>query len=334
MPMPMPGRDNQQGRQIGSCSAEASATLTSEIDCAGRKIESARQDHDRLADRRERERCAARRHLREVVVAQPHRANAGDRREKGEKYGEGDQKAALARRSAAGARQPRRMSSARAPAIVTPPSQTWVQTPMRRGEFPLPRVGQREFRRRYDPRRRRSPDREMDDLGDLGRMEQHGAAGVGVCANEAVELVLGADVDAARRIEQQQDAAFGQQPFGDGDLLLVAAGERADAGPQCAAVDVDPLKDGATAAVSRGPSISGPRAKRSMTGSDALCLPLSFRDSASVLRSSGTRLMPILARTASAGDVMTIGSPSISRCPAVRSAMPKQARKRSSWPMP
>ena len=56
--------------------------------------------------------------------------------------------------------------------------------------------------------------------------------------------------------------------------------------------------------------------KRSITGSEALCLPLSFSDSASVLRSSGTRLMPMLARTASVGEVMTIGSPSTRRCAA------------------
>ena len=57
-----------------------------------------------------------------------------------------------------------------------------------------------------------------------------------------IELVLGADVDAARRIEQQQDAALGEQPFGDGDLLLVAAGEGADPGPQRPAVDLDAVE--------------------------------------------------------------------------------------------
>ena len=74
-------------------------------------------------------------------------------------------------------------------------------------------------------------------------MEQNGAARVGIGADEAIELVLGADVDASGRIEQQQDAAFGEQPLGDRDLLLVAAGERADARPQGAAVDVDEVEN-------------------------------------------------------------------------------------------
>ena len=48
-----------------------------------------------------------------------------------------------------------------------------------------------------------------------------------------------------------------------------------------------------TASVSRLASISPPRLKRSITGSETLCLPVSLRNSASVLRSSGTRLMPM-----------------------------------------
>ncbi len=74
-------------------------------------------------------------------------------------------------------------------------------------------------------------------------MKQDRATRVRIGADEAVELVLGADVDAAGRIEQQQDAAFGEQPLGDGDLLLVAAGKRADARPQRPAVNVDPVED-------------------------------------------------------------------------------------------
>ena len=74
-------------------------------------------------------------------------------------------------------------------------------------------------------------------------MEQDRAARIGIGADEAIELVLGADVDAAGRIEQQQDSALGEQPLGDRDLLLVAARERADPRPQCAAIHVDPLEN-------------------------------------------------------------------------------------------
>ena len=38
---------------------------------------------------------------------------------------------------------------------------------------------------------------------------------------------LAPDVDAARRLVEQQHLGRGQQPLGDDDLLLVAAGERA-----------------------------------------------------------------------------------------------------------
>ena len=56
-------------------------------------------------------------------------------------------------------------------------------------------------------------------------MKQDRAARLGVSAHQNIEFVLGADVDAAGWIEQQQDAALGEQPFGDRDLLLIAAGK-------------------------------------------------------------------------------------------------------------
>ena len=45
---------------------------------------------------------------------------------------------------------------------------------------------------------------------------------------EPVDLGLGADVDAAGRLVEQQDAAVAQQPAGQHDLLLVAAGQLGD----------------------------------------------------------------------------------------------------------
>src|SRR5260370_40558384 len=84
---------------------------------------------------------------------------------------------------------------------------------------------------------------EMDKFWDFGGVKQHRAANLGIGANEAVELVLRADVDAARRIEQQQDAAFGEEPLGDRNLLLIAAGEGADVCPQRSTIDFDPFED-------------------------------------------------------------------------------------------
>ena len=60
------------------------------------------------------------------------------------------------------------------------------------------------------------------------RVEQDRSARVGELAHQAVELLLGADVDAAGRIVEQDDARVGHQPLGDDDLLLVAAGQGRD----------------------------------------------------------------------------------------------------------
>jgi hypothetical protein len=48
-----------------------------------------------------------------------------------------------------------------------------------------------------------------------------------VC-DQAVDLGLGADVDAARGLVEKQHAAAAQKPAGEHHLLLVAAGELAD----------------------------------------------------------------------------------------------------------
>jgi hypothetical protein len=46
--------------------------------------------------------------------------------------------------------------------------------------------------------------------------------------DELIDLLLGADIDAAGRLIQDQHLGPGQQPLGDGHLLLVAAGEELD----------------------------------------------------------------------------------------------------------
>ncbi len=56
----------------------------------------------------------------------------------------------------------------------------------------------------------------------------HGDAAVGQGADQRVDLRAGADVDAAGGLVQQQHPAVAQQPAGQHDLLLVAAGQRAD----------------------------------------------------------------------------------------------------------
>ena len=69
-----------------------------------------------------------------------------------------------------------------------------------------------------------------DQLLDLGGDEQHGRALGDQLVDDLVDLVLGADVDAARRLVEDEDRRSAQQPFGDHHLLLVAARKR-DARP-------------------------------------------------------------------------------------------------------
>ena len=44
-------------------------------------------------------------------------------------------------------------------------------------------------------------------------------------ADDVVNLELGADVDALRRLVEQQDARVGRQPLRRDDLLLIAAAQ-------------------------------------------------------------------------------------------------------------
>ena len=55
--------------------------------------------------------------------------------------------------------------------------------------------------------------------------KQDGQALIGDLAHERIDLLLGADVDAARRIEAEQGLEPGRDPAGDDDLLHVAAAE-------------------------------------------------------------------------------------------------------------
>ena len=59
----------------------------------------------------------------------------------------------------------------------------------------------------------------------LGGDEEHAAAVAGEPVDDRIDLVFGADVDAARRLVHDEDRRRRHQPFGDHDLLLVAAGQ-------------------------------------------------------------------------------------------------------------
>ena len=76
------------------------------------------------------------------------------------------------------------------------------------------------------------------DLLELGRVEQHCGALPREVAQELVDLLLGADVDAARRVEAEHRPDAARDPPGDRHLLLVAAGQAADLGRR-AGVDLE-----------------------------------------------------------------------------------------------
>jgi hypothetical protein len=83
------------------------------------------------------------------------------------------------------------------------------------------------------------------DLLQLGRVEQHGGAGLREVPKEHVDLLLRADVDAAGRIEAEHGVHAARDPAGDRHLLLVpareaahlAAGARIDLQPRDGGVD-------------------------------------------------------------------------------------------------
>ena len=64
---------------------------------------------------------------------------------------------------------------------------------------------------------------------------------VGQLVDDAIDLVFGADVDAAGRLVQDQDFRIGEQPFRQHDLLLVAAGQMAGRLIDIGAADSHPV---------------------------------------------------------------------------------------------
>ena len=65
-----------------------------------------------------------------------------------------------------------------------------------------------------------------DELGVVGAIEDDPLARIRQLAQQRIDLLFGADVDAARRVIEQNQTGVGQQPLGDHNFLLVAAGQR------------------------------------------------------------------------------------------------------------
>ena len=67
------------------------------------------------------------------------------------------------------------------------------------------------------------PVADADHLLHVAGDHEDGDAGIGQRAHQLVDLVLGADIDAPGRLVEDHAARLHRQPFGQHDLLLVAA---------------------------------------------------------------------------------------------------------------
>ena len=64
---------------------------------------------------------------------------------------------------------------------------------------------------------------DMDDLDLLGADHENGGAVVHQAVEQPEYLGLGADIDAARRLVENEELRIGIEPFADDDFLLIAA---------------------------------------------------------------------------------------------------------------
>ena len=84
------------------------------------------------------------------------------------------------------------------------------------------------------------------DLRKLGGEQQHGRPGVGHLAQQAIDLMLRSDIDAARWIEAKQRLEPTGDPSRNRNFLLVAATQSAQFGSRTG-VDLQPLDRGGDA---------------------------------------------------------------------------------------
>src|SRR5260221_1550275 len=95
---------------------------------------------------------------------------------------------------------------------------------------------------------------DMADFDLFGRDHQRRRAFGDQPVDQGEDLGLGADVDAARRLVENEQFGAGREPFSDHDLLLIAAGQQADRLPRARRRDPD-LADQAVARALRAARI-------------------------------------------------------------------------------
>ncbi len=179
-PIPHAHRDHHEGRGSRILQRGGQRHVDQRNRRAGRQIEPAGNDDDGLADCRERQGGTTRCHLAEVVIREGDRADAGHNRQQQEEHGDCNQEAAVTGPAAAApSTQSRRHRSWRRRSRS--PSRRllrFVSRAERSNEnvflgqlFPARNLGRHAAGIEHH-----HPIAEIDELGDLARVEQNGAA--------------------------------------------------------------------------------------------------------------------------------------------------------------
>ena len=135
--------------------------------------------------------------------------------------------------------------------------------------------------------------RQREHLRQVGGHHQERHAARGEIAQDAVDVRLGADVDAARRLIDDEDARVARQPLGEQHLLLVAARQIAHLALDVRRGDAQ-LVDIALADLRASrPSTAGPSAcRRGRLAATTLAVIVKSMNRPLSLRSSGSIEMP------------------------------------------
>ena len=81
------------------------------------------------------------------------------------------------------------------------------------------------------------------DLLELRGDDEKGKSVLAQALDQADDLGMGAHIDAARRLIEDEEARFGGQPAGEQGLLLIAAGEKPDGLFRIRRADVEQLDE-------------------------------------------------------------------------------------------
>ena len=164
---------------------------------------------------------------------------------------------------------------------------------------------------------------DMDELRQVAGIEQDRVALGGEVAHQLEDLALGADVDAARRIVEQEHARLGEQHLAEDHLLLVAARQRAGELLGRLGLDAQEVASSRRPAPPRVAASRRPqREKRGMTESVRFSRTLFGEEqalAAAVLRHQRDAVAAVERLRAGCGS---------------RPACPRARRAASTWPTP